>query len=74
MLDESRLEVVNGGDEEFGSVVWVGEDFVADGDGFDLGLRVVLGDVGLDPFVGEGGVVGGGGEELVGESDDDVYA
>lgn len=57
--------------EEFGGVVWIDEDFVANGDGFDLGFGEVREDVGLDPSVGVGLGGGGGGEELVGESDGD---
>ena len=43
------MDVLHGGDEELSGVVRVGEDLVSDGDGFDLGVGVVGGDVALHP-------------------------
>lgn len=56
-LNESFVDVFHGGDEGRSEVMGcVDEDFVSDGDGFDLGVGEVGGDVSLDP----GGGVGGG--------------
>lgn len=66
VLFEGSVDVFDGGYEEVGCVIGVYEDFISDGNGFDLGFGVVVGDVGLDPLVGERLVVCGGGEELVG--------
>ena len=73
-LLEGIVDVFHGGYEESGRVVRVDEDLVPDGNGFDLGGGEVLGDVGAEPRVGVGLVGGCGGEVLVGERDDDVYA
>lgn len=64
------MHVLHGGNEEQCCVVWVREDFVAYGNGGDGGGLDVWEDVGLDPCVGEGWVVRGGGEVVVGEGED----
>ena len=68
---EGGVDVFHGGDEEFGGVVWVDEDLVADGDGVDFGAGIEMGDAGLDPVVSEGRIGGGGGEKLVGKCNND---
>lgn len=66
------MDVLHGGYEEEGGVLRVDKDLVADGDGDDVGVGMVGGDVLLDPLLGEGRGFGGGGEELVGEVDGDL--
>lgn len=48
------MNVFHGGDEVFGGVVCVHEDFITDGDGFYLGFGVVNDDVFLEPCEGVG--------------------
>lgn len=50
IFKESLVNVFHGGYEELCGVVWVNEDFVTNGNGFDLGVRVVSDDVSLDPL------------------------
>lgn len=52
------MDILHGRDEELRDVIGVNEDFVTDGNGFDFRGRVELGDVGLNPLIGEGVVNG----------------
>lgn len=53
VFDQSFMNVLQGGYEGEGGVVWVHEHFISDGNGFDFCGWEVIGDVLLDPCVGK---------------------
>ena len=68
-LNQSFVDILHGGYKEHGRVVGVHEDFVTNGNGFDFSVRIVSGDVSLDPRVCKGSAFGCSEELLVGEVD-----
>ncbi|KAI4307965.1 hypothetical protein L6164_031089 [Bauhinia variegata] len=67
------MNVLHRWNEELGRALRVDEGFIAYGNGFDFGGGIEMGDVCLDPRVGERLVSGGGGQKLIGHSYDDAY-
>jgi hypothetical protein len=57
-LDQGLMDISHGWNEKLGGVVWVNENFIANGNGFDLRGRVVSDDVFLNPSSGKVRVFG----------------
>lgn len=74
VFDEGLVNVLHGRNEKRRRVMWVDEDLVPDGNGFDFRRRIVGGDILFDPSVGECEAFRGGEEELVGQIDGDFNA
>ena len=52
------MDIFHGWNEKLGGVVWVNENFIVNGNGFDLSGRVVDDDVFLNPSLSKGKVFG----------------